>query len=528
MRKSLLITAAGALFGLAACGDQLDVTNQTQPDVDRVLSTAAGIEANISGLGAQVFNPQRANESVNTQTRLLSDESFATVANYGMGARLGTRHIVVNAIGNENQVGNLANFNSFQRVARSASNALGALERVRAAGFSTGTAASDRRARAWAFFVLGQSLANISFAYDSGAIVGPATVSSDIPALSGAAAVNAAAIAAYDSVLVLIAAGVSDIPATWMSGNEMPAAEFARLVHTMRARARVQFARNPAERAALDWNAVIADASQGINADHQVLTGGTTGWSAAFDIGTVNTGSGWHMLGLRLYGMADTSGAYQAWAAAPETGKSAFLVRTPDLRWPQGATRAAQQADTPSDALPLPRYIRNRNGLDVTVVGSGDTWYDFRRWGRVAASPTGGMYTDVSRVENDMMWAEGLIRTNQHAAAEPLIDRTRIANGLPSVVGIGALGVVPGGAGCVPKLPSGACGSLLEAMKYEKRMETAFTGYLGWWTDGRGWGDLRANTIVEWPVPYQEMQARRQTFYDGTMVSGPSNYAIVH
>ena len=78
----------------------------------------------------------------------------------------------------------------------------------------------------------------------------------------------------------------------------------------------------------------------------------------------------------------------------------------------------------------------------------------------------------------------------------------------------------------MPKLPNGTCGTLLEAMKYEKRMETAFTGYMIWYTDSRGWGDLPAGTVIEWPVPYQEMQARLQPFYNGTRQSGASTYGV--
>jgi hypothetical protein len=92
---------------------------------------------------------------------------------------------------------------------------------------------------------------------------------------------------------------------------------------------------------------------------------------------------------------------------------------------------------------------------------------------------------------------------------------------------VGAAGVVPGGQACVPRLPNNTCGSLLEAMKYEKRMETAFTGYMVWFTDSRGWNDLPQNTVVEWPVPYQEMQARQQTYYNGTrQQTGASTYGF--
>ena len=28
---------------------------------------------------------------------------------------------------------------------------------------------------------------------------------------------------------------------------------------------------------------------------------------------------------------------------------------------------------------------------------------------------------------------------------------------------------------------------MIEALKYEKRIETQFTAWTGWWVDGRGW-----------------------------------------
>ena len=83
----------------------------------------------------------------------------------------------------------------------------------------------------------------------------------------------------------------------------------------------------------------------------------------------------------------------------------------------------------------------------------------------------------------------------------------------------------------MPRVPSGnslVCGTLFEAMKWEKRMETIFTGYAQWFIDSRGWGDLPAGTSTQWPVPYQEMDARRQAFYNSqpTWVAGTSTYGF--
>ncbi|MFM8781411.1 MAG: RagB/SusD family nutrient uptake outer membrane protein, partial [Gemmatimonadota bacterium] len=117
----------------------------------------------------------------------------------------------------------------------------------------------------------------------------------------------------------------------------------------------------------------------------------------------------------------------------------------------------------------------------------------------------------------DMLAAEGYIRTGNNAAAVTLINVSRARAGLAPVTTSGAPANTAGSNDCVPKLPNGTCGSLLEAMKYEKRMETMFTGYMIWFTDSRGWGDLPQNTATEWPVPYQEMQARLQPYYNGSL-----------
>jgi hypothetical protein len=527
MRKSVYVGVV-ALLGLAACGDQLSVENLNEPDVERVLSTAKGIEAAVAGLGSQVNNTQRASESVNTQAKLMAEESFASVANFGMAARVANRSLISNELGNDNANSNQANYFQFQQVARAAANDLAAYRRV-AATLDTLSDVDENRMRAFAYFILARTLANTAVAYDSGAAVTEDVSTEDIPELLGATELNNVAISYYDSAQIIAERGMSAMPNTWISGVALSQANFVRLVRSYRARARAAVARDPAERAAVDWTAVIADATNGITADHNITIGGTTGWGAGFDAGQMYVIGGWHSVPMMFAGMADVSGAYQAWAATAAGSRRAFLVVTPDLRWPQGATRAAQQADTPDNTI-APRYFRNRpTGDDVVGAGTGESYYDHRRYGGTQASATGGPYTELSKTEIDMLAAEGYLRAGNVASALPLIDITRELNGLPALEGSVATltDPVPGGASCVPKLPDGSCGTVWDALKYEKRMETAFTGYLVWFTDQRGWGDLRANTVVEWPVPYQEMQARQKPFYNGNRLwAGPSTYGF--
>jgi hypothetical protein len=133
--------------------------------------------------------------------------------------------------------------------------------------------------------------------------------------------------------------------------------------------------------------------------------------------------------------------------------------------------------------------------------------------------------------------AEALIRLNRIADALPIINASRTANGLPAIpAGATATTQVPGGtaanpvvggASCVPRVPvsatTTACGTVLEAMKWEKRMESAFTGYSQWFIDSRGWGDLVPGTPLEWPVPIQEMNSRSKQAYNGQRRQAATN-----
>jgi hypothetical protein len=177
--------------------------------------------------------------------------------------------------------------------------------------------------------------------------------------------------------------------------------------------------------------------------------------------------------------------------------------------------------------------MRNRPaGEDVPITGWGQSWYDHRRWGNIRVASNSGALVEMDKTESDMLAAEGYIRANNFAAAAALIDISRTANGLPALTGVVLDGTspVPGGTGCVPQAPqapnftSAACGNMWEAMKYEKRMETAFTGFMQWFNDNRGWGDMIVDTALEWPVPYQEMQARVHPFYDGYLQAPAGTY----
>ena len=520
---------------LTACVENpLDVKNPNNPDVDKVYKSPANAETQSSQLFKNMFNGQyNSSDDIWTQSMSMSFESHSQLGNFGMGTRAAIpRNPIDNSIGNNVNTGNFRDFDFMSRGARTATNTIAALNGFAAANVSLGSLARDARAKSFAYFSLGYALGNLSLFYDSAAIVSADQEATFVPAFSGYKAVNVAALAAIDSAIDIAnspaakgtGAGGWPIPADWMSTpGTIDRESWIKLLRSYKARFRAGVARTPAERAAVDWNLVIADATNGITENFVINCNATTGWcnAAGGPLRQLRTSSGWSQMTPFLLGMADSTGAYDAWLATPLTQRSAFLLRTADKRFPAGDSRAAQQLVTGTGkggpAATSILYFRNRpSGEDTPAEPWGTWYYDNWRFWAIGAASGNGPFIPFTLAENNMLAAEGYLRANNVAAAAALLDKTRVPAGLAKLAGevTSLTQPVPGGNACVPRVPqapnftSTACGTIFEAMKWEKRVETSFTGYAQWFVDSRGWGDLVQGTALHWPVPYQELYAR--------------------
>lgn len=534
MRSKLRYLGVLALASVAmtACADNLEVRNFNNPDLGLVYREPGGVEGVISTLYRSYHqNTQGTGEGLSTQSKPMSLESYGQVANFGTALRGGIPRLFINnQRGNQVATGNNVNWSSLSRLMRTSATVVQAVDAYLGRSATLGAANLDQRARAFAFFVNGLSIGTLALGYDSIAVATPATPTSAIPEFVGPQDAMVTALQMLDTALA-IAPGIAEIPGTWVGNSaNMPSADFIRLVRSYKAKLRAGVARTPAERAAVDWAAVAADAAAGITSDHTIDLNPGLGWSSSLDAGTFMTSASWHQISLMYSGMADNTGAYPAWIALPLSQRVGmnFVVRTPDTRWPQGADRNAQVA---ASTLPLAagQYIANRDpGGDQPDNSNpwGTSQYDHRRWFAIANNNGIGQYAFIDVDEINMLRAEALIRTGNAAGAMALVNASRVQHGLAAFTD--PAGLAPD---CVPTLPNGTCGNLLEAMKYEKRMETQLTGYMQWFNDSRGWGDLVVGTSLHWPVPYQEMDTRNKPFYnmpsDGTIpASGPGTYGF--
>jgi hypothetical protein len=523
--------------GSGACGEKgLVVTNPNAGDTKRVLGTPDDAEALLGSYYRRwhggLYGTGNPPGNFAGMANIMSWQNYSSLNNNCQNSRYPlsgatNSNMPGNGCGNDQQ----AVYFTMGEVNRVASNFLTSV----AAGLNLGSQARVNRDKAFAEMLRGFSLGYLALFYDSAAVVSEGMEGNESGALSDYKTVMDSAYAALDRAIALAQAPATGdrgfpLPAAWIpSPTQFNVDEFVRLVRTYRARFRANVARNPTERAAVNWSLVIADAQNGIKSDHLNTTSTTNGpgggWRRTYD-----GGSTWHQMPPFIIGMGDVSGNYEAWLRTPLDSRGAgnvgFFMVTPDLRWPQGATRAAQQADFKVQdcevaAAKCKRYFTNRpNGSDQ-YTGNGWGWsnYNFNRFHSWvlkgdAGTARNGNLVFFTRAELDMLQAEGLIRTNRFAEAAALINVTRTRNGLPAITEFNATSPVPGGVNCVPRVPqppnatTTACGTMLEAMKWEKRMETAFSHIAAWFLDSRGWGDLAQKTPLFWAVPYQDLQAR--------------------
>jgi hypothetical protein len=515
-----------ALAALAGCS--LEVADPGSPEVQ--LATPAGVTRVLS---QQYIGWHQAVYGTTANLRggasVMAFESFSQLPAGAMGVRVAIpRQPLNNSIGNAWAAENRNLFINLHRVARNTALVLGRLDDP---DFTMGSVDLDARTRAFAHFVRGLALGYLALMHDSAAVITPDMHHEDPGELEPYGVVMEAALGSLTSAIAEATArpGGFPLPDGWVpSSVEWTADEFIRLARSYRARLRASVARDPAERAAVNWAAVTEDARQGVRTDHLILTTPGTGPSNSY----VSQWSGfgaWHQMPVFVIGMADTSGAYAQWLALPLLARppngASILLQSPDLRFPQGDTRDAQRADLTLPCAPAPcrRYFRNRTSADVQPGYSwGWSQYDhvrFHPWATHGDNgvPGLGRFPFLARAELDLLEAEGLYRAGDYAGAAALINRTRVANGLPAITAFDPVSPVPGGTACVPRVPVAAgsagggtvaCGTLFEALKYEKRLETQFTHFAGWFLDMRGWGDLVEGTGLHWPVPYEELLLR--------------------
>ncbi|MBB4636248.1 hypothetical protein [Longimicrobium terrae] len=346
------------------------------------------------------------------------------------------------------------------------------------------------RAKAFARFMQGIATGVVASTYDRGYRLDETTPADVAPTLLSHDEMLALSLAYLDEAITLANGNSFQIPAGWIPTDlTLNSAELARLAHSYKARFMAWEARTPAERAAVNWDAVITETGLGITDDFNIIID-----DVVYANGLVyQTLPGWGWWDLRYAGMAETTGnLYQAWAATPLGQRQPFRFGSLDARFP--ATTAIDDAGL---------YVYNTGFVGGNADRGTYNWSEYGdyRWSEYWEASDVPM-PDMTAREIQLLRAEGMFRKGNLAGAVAIINETRVGNGeLPPVT---TAGIPDGPSTCVPQLANGQCGNLFEALKWEKRTEVYGITLGDWFFDSRGWGDLIEGTPIQFPIPPKE------------------------
>jgi len=500
MRK-VKITLCMAAFAVVGCQD-LAVTNPNAPDRERATQQPITVESFVA-TSFRTWWPVSGHDdypawAFSTMAREITS-GFADFGQLETSAepRSAWNNSSVNA---RNQV-NQTPWYGLYRTISSVNDALISID----SGLVIVDATRTARTQAVGKFIQGISHGQLGLYFDKAFIVDEKLALDTItsPQFHPYLEVIQASISQLDAAITIAKASSFTLPVDSWLFQAMTRDDFVKLVNSFAARILAYAPRTRAERAAVDWNEIIRRIDAGITTDFAPVAQVDILWDDWKRlIARVRTGppSDFGRPSYWLLGPADSANGFINWVNTPLNSRVAFQIRTKDRRI-QGATGPTSPG----------KYV-GYNASNIFAVSRG-TWrfshYYYFRFGTGLTWQTGPQPA-VTVTEMDLLKAEALIRLNRAAEAVPLINKTRVANGqLPPVTVSGPLDE----AGCVPRKLNGQCGSLWDALRYEKGIEMVGVDALVSFFDARGWQTLPEASFVQLPVPGRELETLQLVLY---------------
>ncbi len=499
--------AGAALLGLAACQD-LSVPNPNDPDRERVQRQPSSVEG-LASTSFRAWWPWVHDEAPVWAMATMADDFTAAFFDFGILVASSEPRVAYDNSQTYPDRFNQDPWYGLYATLATTNDVLAALDR----GVRIGTTdAETARTRAVARFVQGLSTGYLALYFDRAWVVTEATRPDTLTVpgttrlkgdpLPYAQVMDSAQAMLADAARLADAAPAFTLPEGAWLHQAMDNRALARLARSYRARLLAQVARTRAERAAADWTLVAALVDSGVTADFAPVAvpgvfvddfrriAGRSRTAIPGDFARVDY---W------VVGPSDSTGGFVSWVNTPLSQRRPFQLRTRDRR--------VQGAAVGSNGKYVGYTASNR------FQDSRGTYHQSRYWFLRAGtleSWQNGPQPELTRAEMDLLKAEALVRLGRAAEAVPLVNRTRVANGeLPPVAVEGP----PNVAGCVPRKLDGSCGSLWDALRYEKRLEVLGIHPPGGYLDARGWQALAAGTPVQLPIPGLELATLQRPPY---------------
>ncbi len=482
----LIVLAAGCM--------DLAVENLNEPDKERALASPADVQALISGSFLTWWSGTQKDIWYPALTlSVMADAHTSSWGNWGMqDLSSEPRTPYNNSVTYPNATVNRETWYSMYRALSSVNDGLAAIGKGLV--IKEGAVDVTPRARAFAKFVQGLSHGWLALFFDK-AFIYDETIDVNTTKLEFKpyGEVMDAAIKMLEECIAISNANTFRTPSAWINGVELTNVELRELAYSYMARFRAGVARTPAERAAVNWAKVIADARAGIKRDFAPVGDGNLWWDGLKFRGQHHV---WTRVDYKTIGVGDTSGRYQTWLNTAVASRNAFDVATSDRR--VTGAGGPKTAGTDMGYHPTSPFRDDRGTYHHSLYSSSRYRY------HLTGGATGPMPT-LLVAEMDLTIAEGLWRTGgSPAEVATLINKTRVGRGQMA-----------------PLTAAMSRDDIFKWLKYEKMVETFATASGLPWFDRRGWGELPSGTLLHFPVPGKELEILQLANYTFGGVGGP-------
>ena len=507
------IWALAALVSVSACGN-LDVANPNEPDAKRALSDPQGVQAIAGGTFRTWFNTHQGMDAAGPLTTM-ADSYTASWNNYYMRLySLSTRSSEgPNCTGcaprtywrnDPAEVERTAVEHYWYGYYSALSSANDVVFAIRKNNITITDAANTKMVETVGELMQGMTMGELALNYDSAFVVDE---NSDLSALkfSHRQAVRDTAVAKLLAAAALADANAFSTPASWTNGTSYDNTQIARLARTYAARVLAYYARNGTENAATDWARVATLASAGISTgaafDFQFTGDGGNlfwddlkGWSEDLTTERVHTRVA-HMLDpvTQADPWPNPNGNPQPNSPDKRLGDGTYGTVSDTLAWGTIPKDAGAGTDFAWSGQNIFRPARGMfHQSNITHIR-----YDYASFSDPAGTGGGfGRDPVITATENDLLWAEGLIRSGgSMVTASNLINNTRVTRG-----------------GLTPATPADLTAGLLTKLQYEQDIELIGLGDAVFFNQRRIDG-LEPLTPRQMPVPAKELQVLGKSLY---------------
>ena len=436
-RFSALAGSAAVLAFVGACHPDLNVTNPNAPDVARAIATPSDVRQLIGSsynsvyLGMQGCYGGSCSPNPGIALEVMGDVFTMAFGNFGARFNGQEPRLAYNNSSAASD-GTVASdpYDAMYGALGAANDGLKAIKRGVAVKASNSAPDETPQFKAFAWMVQGMALGFESQVFDKGFVVTEDTEGTST--LVDYKAVRDAALASYDKAIAAAAGQSWAIPTEFTPGLNLTAGNLVKMANTLAARTLAYNSRNATENAAANWAKILTYASNGISSG-----------TGTFDLNmTGDGGNSWYDLTKGYGDLADGS-----WVRVDQR-----IIQEAD---PTQPTEYTSVTPPPFPNITDKRFASGSGAGNIETPGA-DFWYEksipyavargvyfFSQWSH-ARYIDHSYYVDapflttvpyVLRAENDLLWAEALIRTGgSKAAAVALINKTRVGRGgLPPV-----------------------------------------------------------------------------------------------